>query len=211
MDIKAANHRRDFETCPHCGKQYKSERWRKHRKSFSTQIHFRKHTSGVVVSECQRCEGLSWVHVNLDSVTQYSGYLKRWEIRAEKELAKRRLQALRDWEAGLCGGCAKLESEKVTTGTWRECHIGFGPVQTECSDFIAKIIQIDRTLLANWLKSEWGATLERCGGSHALGRAVGSWKTGWQVGVALPGCGYTWYRYRSLREVATRFEFERAK
>jgi len=67
---------------------------------------------------------------------------------------------------------------------------------------------MNKAKLETWLEKEWGATLQKCGGPRAIGRSVGSWKTGWQVGVALPGFKYSWYHFRTLKAVAERFGYE---
>lgn len=104
-------------------------------KSFEIGIYYGKHGSGVVVSECKKCKALSWIHMRLDSVEYVDEFPKAWKTKAKKELAKRELQALREWGSSLCWNCKKLKSGKVTTSTFRTCEIGLGPAQKECSAY----------------------------------------------------------------------------
>ena len=63
-----------------------------------------------------------------------------------------------------------------------------------------------RDRVSRWLESHWGLELAKCGGDRCLGRSIGSWKSGWMVGGCFPGHGHTWRRYRSLKEIAQKFE-----
>lgn len=133
--MKINNHRTDFKTCPYCDHKQDYKEWRKCATGFSAKEYFGKHNSGVVVSTCPKCSGESWIHVELSHM-QYAGYSKKsWIKKAEIELAKRKLVALREWGAGMCWRCKHLEDGSVTTNAWRHCIIGSGPAQITCDRF----------------------------------------------------------------------------
>jgi hypothetical protein len=58
-----------------------------------------------------------------------------WKKAVQKHEAKVKLQALRDWGAGICWKCDILESGTVEYHAWRYCPIGSGPVENVCNAF----------------------------------------------------------------------------
>ncbi|MCK5020013.1 MAG: hypothetical protein KAS32_23370 [Candidatus Peribacteraceae bacterium] len=134
MKITHDNHRGDFRTCPHCETSYPYDTWDDTAKSFSTRILFGKHSCGAIISECPKCLGESWIHIDLDSM-RFCKYPKKWKTRAEKEYKKRKVVALRKWGAGLCWRCAELEDGSIDTAAHRSCQFGFGGALSECDHF----------------------------------------------------------------------------
>ncbi len=138
MKISTKNHRSDFETCPSCEARFKDGEWEGTAFYFSAKVYFGKHDSGVVGSKCPFCKFESWIHRKLSSV----GYIysfRNWSKRAEKELRRRRLQALRDWRDSLCACCGCLDDASVDTSTSKECSCGnwssTGPVEMEKCEY----------------------------------------------------------------------------
>jgi len=136
-DITSKNHRSDFATCPHCDSEVDYEGWDKAATKANFRLdRFAKHGSAIVISECPRCSGLSWVHVPLDSFKWEENYPRRWKARAVKAIANRQLRALRQWGAGICWKCKNLESGSVTTAARRECIVGCGGPVSSCESFV---------------------------------------------------------------------------
>lgn len=132
------NHRVDFMTCPECHSIHPPENWAEAYRTLILNPRFPKRSAVAVMSECLTCHIESWVHVPMDTF-RYSraNYPKAWVDRVEKQQALVRLSALREWGAALCHKCKNLQSGEVRDGTWRTCHIGFGPARNECEDFQA--------------------------------------------------------------------------
>lgn len=120
------NHRRDFKTCPYCEWKAKEiEEWDKTAATLITAPLIWKTDSIAVMSECPNCFKGSWVHHRLDSF-HFSDWPEKWKETAEKISDARKLQALREWAASLCGRCQHLESGNVEYSTWRNCKRGTG-------------------------------------------------------------------------------------
>lgn len=131
------NHRPDLETCPHCLKCLNGLReWYRYGVILVLQPRIQKSDSVALLSECPKCFGLSWTHVRIDSIKWlFDDVPSDWVHAAEKLEASKKLKALRDWGAGLCHRCSKLDSGTVEYKAWRHCDIGIGPPETKCKSF----------------------------------------------------------------------------
>ena len=134
--LQGVRHRAGIFECPHCDHEPKSHRgWVDQALRLCLAIVDGKHGSAAVVSECPKCFKLSWVHQDLERMREYSGYPVAWERAAEEERARRHVEALRHWAAGICARCRHLTDGEVTTSDRRTCKIGFGSAVTECNYF----------------------------------------------------------------------------
>jgi len=137
-DCSHKNHRGDFETCPDCNFKYDWEEWLKDATIFGYGIIDGCHSAGVIVTPCKKCNFLSWTHIQLQGI-EYSGIFggnKKLITAAKKELARRKLESLREWGQGICYRCKKLEGGEVTTHAWRHCADGsWGPPEQKCDKF----------------------------------------------------------------------------
>lgn len=131
--IKYSNHRGDFETCPWCEQKFEYDIWDSNAKEvrFSQTINFSKSGKAIVLSDCLKCSGDSWVHQELSSF-KWNDNFSKWKAKAEKENIKQHLEAIRSLNGCLCVGCKKIESLTVDSKAWRHCEIGSGPVLQVC-------------------------------------------------------------------------------
>jgi hypothetical protein len=131
------NHRADLETCPHC-RHVPVGRMAWYGYAVTLVLKPRNHKRGsvAIVSECPKCFGISWIHVEMDSFAyMVPAAPAKWIATVQALCASTRLQALRDWGAGKCHRCAHLESGTVGYSAWRQCPIGSGPAVITCEKF----------------------------------------------------------------------------
>ncbi len=138
LDI-AQNHRGDLETCPHCSHVPPEDRsWYGRGLILVLQPRVQRANSVALLSDCPKCFELSWVHVQIDSVKYaVANCPADWVLAVENLERTKKLQALRDWGAGICHRCARLDSGTVDYKAWRNCDIGMGPPETKCNKFKA--------------------------------------------------------------------------
>ncbi len=97
-----ADHRADFESCPHCDHKMRSNMdWVKVAHTLCLRPRFYRAGFASILSECPKCFCTSWVHLKLDSVACYDTLPKSWKVAAKKESAAQKLVALRQWGKGL--------------------------------------------------------------------------------------------------------------
>lgn len=135
-----ANHRGDFRTCPYC--EYRTndiDDWRQWDSLLVLEPRFYKASAVVVASECPKCFELSWVHATMSYIRTYLAYPEAWEKVVEEKEARMRLEALREWGAGICHRCRHLRSGTIEYHAWRDCVIGSGPPMKQCSRFEAYV------------------------------------------------------------------------
>lgn len=130
------DHRGDFETCPSCHRKTWVKLWQKMAHTLYLEPRHIKADSVAVVSKCPICGADSWVHEPMSSFGRYlTMWPKTWQKAVQKHEAKVKLQALRDWGAGICWKCKKLESGTVEYHAWRQCARGSGPAERQCEVF----------------------------------------------------------------------------
>ena len=129
------DHRADFQTCPHCDYKMDTQKWARTAHILILEPHNFKAGSIAIVTECPNCYEDSWVHQPMDSFEYADRFPMKWKEAVHKQEKKVRLQALRDWAAGLCGRCKDLQEGSVSYTTRRACPLGFGGVETECDKF----------------------------------------------------------------------------
>jgi hypothetical protein len=128
-------HRGDFETCPACGHKETIKTWATLAIILVKKPKFFRSGSVVVVNECNQCFEKSWTHESTGSFEYSERYPENWK-KVVKEIDEAlKLQALRDWGAGICHKCKHLKSGTVYYHAWRHCKIGTGPAETRCSVF----------------------------------------------------------------------------
>lgn len=133
FDFQQHPHRQDFDTCPHCGKEFNhNEVWLKHRTAICTGIVQQKTDDGVVISECPSCFEKSWVHYGLRHTYQFTEAEQKASTKAWND---RHLSAIKELYGALCVSCSRIESLQVGTKTWRNCYAGCGRVVTECNSY----------------------------------------------------------------------------
>lgn len=126
------NHLADFETCRGCQKSMPWTVWEKQITHLIAKEVYGKHGSLVLVLECPKCFEKNWVHISyLSPLSAPDRLVKAFT----KEIAARKLRAVRDWGKALCWNCKNLTEASITTNPWRECKIGSGPARTECDRY----------------------------------------------------------------------------
>ena len=92
------DHRGDFETCPICSHKMTEEEWTKSATTLILKPSHTKSNSVAVLSRCSKCNELSWAHEPLSCFNSYcDDWPEKWKTAVQKEEAKRKLLALRDW------------------------------------------------------------------------------------------------------------------
>ncbi len=129
-----SSHRSDFETCPHCAHEMSWEQWGKRDSILILEPRYAKAGYAAVMSECQKCFELSWVHRRFRDIESPSS----WAKAAEKESASLHLAAIRKFGKSLCWRCKQLESATIEHHAWVHCQEGCrsGPTKTSCVIFV---------------------------------------------------------------------------
>lgn len=88
-----------------------------------------------IISECPQCFELSWVHHRMSSFQFDDSWPKSWQEAVKKQEAAVKLEALREWERGICHKCRHLASATVEYHCSRVCIVGMGRPETKCYKF----------------------------------------------------------------------------
>lgn len=91
------NHRRDFETCPHCSHKMDSDEWEKIASVLVLNPKCYRAGCVAIISECPKCFESSWVHEQMRSFLYLDSWPSDWKdsvINLEKYV---KLKSLRDW------------------------------------------------------------------------------------------------------------------
>ncbi len=132
---KMADHRPDFDACPHCYHKMENAKWIRKGHTLCLKPRFYRSGCASMLSECPKCFESSWVHIELDGLQHYRTLPKCWKTAAMKESAAQKLAALRHWGATLCWRCKHLKSASIEHHAYRHCEHGMGPPESECLDF----------------------------------------------------------------------------
>lgn len=135
----ASEHRGDFETCPHCNKKQSCDTWMKTAHTLVLRPSIFRSGNCSIHSECPSCFESSWIHYELDSL-DYHDVPRSWVDAVQKESARQKLSALRQWGQALCWQCQKLRSATIKHDTYRYCEdenfSGSGLTKTSCDKFL---------------------------------------------------------------------------
>lgn len=91
----------------------------------------------TVVSECPKCFELSWIHARMSGFEWNDAWPADWKEAVKKREASVKLEALRQWGAGICHSCRNLTKGEVEYCAWRHCVKGIGEPQKSCDKYTA--------------------------------------------------------------------------
>lgn len=131
------NHRADFKHCPSCDQAMENEAWDKAAVTLVIEPACYKAGCVSIISECPKCFELSWIHSRMAGFEWDDAWPDEWKAAVRKREAAVKLEALRQWGAGICHNCKHLTEGNVEYHAWRHCIKGSGPAEKACDKYAA--------------------------------------------------------------------------
>lgn len=140
------NHREDFETCPSCGHNKETREWFDNKYPIILSLDtggYSIYSRAIIVSECDKCFEKSWVHYYLTSLSySFDGLTKKQLDVITKEIEKRKLNGVRDFQTSLCCRCNNLTGISFDNFKgYRSCSCGSGGCEKKCKTFKSLVLR----------------------------------------------------------------------
>jgi len=129
------SHRANFHNCPSCDHRMETQEWDDAAVTLVLEPWCYKAGCVSIVSECPKCFELSWLHKRMWGFQHDDTWPDTWKLAVMKQEAAVKLQALREWGAGICHGCQHLKSGTVEHHAWRDCIKGTGRPVVDCDKY----------------------------------------------------------------------------
>jgi hypothetical protein len=136
-DDRQINHRADFKHCPNCDHAMENEKWDEAGVTLILEPGCYKAGCVTVISECPKCFELSWIHERMNGFGWNDAWPADWKEAVKKREASVKLEALRQWGAGICHNCRHLTEGNVEYHAWRHCIKGSGAAEKTCDKYTA--------------------------------------------------------------------------